>query len=80
MRVRTRTRTRDNCLVNLSFLAFHRLLGVSLKSLFALAANGILNVSAEDKTTGQKNKITITDDKDRLSKEEIEKMVQEAKK
>ncbi|KAL1545925.1 Heat shock cognate 70 kDa protein 2 [Salvia divinorum] len=43
-------------------------------------ANGILNVSAEDKTTGQKNKITITNDKGRLSKEEIEKMVQEAEK
>nr|KJB16980.1 hypothetical protein B456_002G258500 [Gossypium raimondii] len=33
-----------------------------------------------DKTTGQKNKITITNDKGRLSKEEIEKMVQEAEK
>nr|GMC85077.1 heat shock cognate 70 kDa protein 2 [Ipomoea batatas]GMC87182.1 heat shock cognate 70 kDa protein 2 [Ipomoea batatas] len=44
------------------------------------SANGILNVSAEDKTTGQKNKITITNDKGRLSKEEIEKMVQEAEK
>nr|GME09951.1 heat shock cognate 70 kDa protein 2-like [Ipomoea batatas]GME16556.1 heat shock cognate 70 kDa protein 2-like [Ipomoea batatas] len=43
-------------------------------------ANGILNVSAEDKTTGQKNKITITNDKGRLSKEEIERMVQEAEK
>ncbi|VAH19924.1 unnamed protein product [Triticum turgidum subsp. durum] len=45
---------------------------------FDIDANGILNVSAEDKTTGQKNKITITNDKGRLSKEEIEKMVQEA--
>jgi L1 cell adhesion molecule like protein len=42
-------------------------------------ANGILNVSAEDKTTGQKNKITITNDKGRLSKEEIERMVQEVR-
>ncbi|VAI28244.1 unnamed protein product [Triticum turgidum subsp. durum] len=40
----------------------------------------ITRVSAEDKTTGQKNKITITNDKGRLSKEEIEKMVQEAEK
>jgi heat shock 70kDa protein 1/2/6/8 len=47
---------------------------------FDMDANGILNVSAEDKTTGQKNKITITNDKGRLSKEEIEKMVQEAEK
>jgi len=37
-------------------------------------------VSAEDKTTGQKNKITITNDKGRLSKEEIERMVSDAEK
>ncbi|KAI6669007.1 hypothetical protein NL676_003892 [Syzygium grande] len=43
-------------------------------------SNGILNVSAEDKTTDQKNKIPFTSDKRRLSKEEIEKMVQEAEK
>jgi hypothetical protein len=30
---------------------------------FDIDANGILNVSAEDKSTGQKNKITITNDK-----------------
>jgi L1 cell adhesion molecule like protein len=45
-----------------------------------LLAAGILNVSAEDKTTGNKNKITITNDKGRLSKDEIERMVQEAEK
>ncbi|KAK7905099.1 hypothetical protein WMY93_017706 [Mugilogobius chulae] len=43
-------------------------------------ANGILNVSAVDKSTGKENKITITNDKGRLSKEEIEKMVQDADK
>ncbi|XP_020252256.1 heat shock cognate 70 kDa protein-like [Asparagus officinalis] len=42
---------------------------------FDIDVNGILNVSAEEKTSGQKNKITITNDKGRLSKEEIEKMV-----
>uniref|UniRef100_A0A0D3AEW4 Uncharacterized protein n=1 Tax=Brassica oleracea var. oleracea TaxID=109376 RepID=A0A0D3AEW4_BRAOL len=47
---------------------------------FDIDANGILNVSAEDKTTGQKNKITITNDKGRLSKDEIERMVQAAEK
>ncbi|MCI45898.1 heat-shock protein, partial [Trifolium medium] len=47
---------------------------------FEIDANGILDVSAEDMSTGQKNKITITNDKGRLSKEEIEKMVQEAAK
>merc|ERR1712118_198487 len=36
--------------------------------------------SAEDKSTGQKNKITITNDKGRLSKDEIERMVAEAEK
>jgi len=45
---------------------------------FDIDANGILNVSAQDKSTGKQNKITITNDKGRLSKEEIERMVQEA--
>jgi len=45
---------------------------------FDIDANGILNVSAEDKTTGKKNKITITNDKGRLTKEQIERMVSEA--
>ncbi|KAL0918103.1 hypothetical protein M5K25_010094 [Dendrobium thyrsiflorum] len=45
---------------------------------FDIDANGILNVSAEDKTSGQKNKITITNEKGRLSREEIEKLLQEA--
>lgn len=47
---------------------------------FDIDANGILNVSAEDKTAGVKNKITITNDKGRLGKEEIEKLVREAEK
>jgi len=47
---------------------------------FDIDANGILNVSAVDKSTGKQNKITITNDKGRLSKEEIERMVQEAEK
>ena len=45
---------------------------------FDIDANGILNVSAVDKSTGKENKITITNDKGRLSKEEIERMVKEA--
>ena len=47
---------------------------------FDIDANGILNVSASDKSTGKQNKITITNDKGRLSKEEIEKMVTDAEK
>ena len=45
---------------------------------FDIDANGILNVAAADKSTGKENKITITNDKGRLSKEEIERMVKEA--
>uniref|UniRef100_A0A914I9D0 Heat shock protein 70 n=1 Tax=Globodera rostochiensis TaxID=31243 RepID=A0A914I9D0_GLORO len=45
---------------------------------FDIDANGILNVSAQDKSTGKQNKITINIDKGRLSKDEIERMVQEA--
>ncbi|XVF21111.1 hypothetical protein REPUB_Repub12eG0062400 [Reevesia pubescens] len=78
-----RTRTRDN-----NLLGKFELSGIppaprgvpQITVCFDIDANGILNVSAEDKTTGQKNKITITNDKGRLSKEEIEKMVQEAEK
>jgi L1 cell adhesion molecule like protein len=47
---------------------------------FDIDANGILNVSAADKATGKHDKITITNEKGRLSKEDIEKMVQEAEK
>jgi len=47
---------------------------------FDIDANGILNVSACDKSTGKSNKITITNDKGRLSKEDIERMVEEAEK
>ncbi|XP_062612957.1 heat shock protein 70 B2-like [Saccostrea cucullata] len=47
---------------------------------FNLDANGILNVSAMDKSTGKSNKITITNDKGRLSKADIDRMVNEAEK
>ncbi|KAL7173443.1 hypothetical protein ACSBR2_032829 [Camellia fascicularis] len=78
-----RTRTKDNNLLGKFVLT-----GIppapqgvpQINVCFDIDANGILNVSAEDKTTGQKNKITITNDKGRLSKEEIERMVQEAEK
>jgi len=45
---------------------------------FDIDANGILNVTAVEKSTGKENKITITNDKGRLSKEDIERMVNEA--
>merc|ERR1712146_552716 len=47
---------------------------------FDIDANGILNVQAMDKASGKQEKITITNDKGRLTKEEIEKMVNDAEK
>ena len=47
---------------------------------FDLDANGILNVSAAEKSTGKSNKIEIKNDKGRLSPEDIERMVNDAEK
>jgi L1 cell adhesion molecule like protein len=47
---------------------------------FDIDANGILQVNALDKTTGKSKAITITNDKGRLTPEEIERMVREAEK
>merc|ERR1712005_79720 len=47
---------------------------------FDIDANGILNVSAQDKSTGKSNQIIITNEKGRLSQAEIDRMVQEAEK
>ncbi|KAF8561184.1 hypothetical protein P879_03494 [Paragonimus westermani] len=47
---------------------------------FDIDANGILNVSTVDKSTGKQNKITITNDKGRLSKQDVDRMVSEAEK
>merc|ERR1712117_981368 len=49
-----------------------------IEVMFDIDANGILNVSASDKSTGKAEKITITNDKGRLSKEDIDKMVNDA--
>ncbi|KAJ9689032.1 hypothetical protein PVL29_014601 [Vitis rotundifolia] len=76
-----RARTKDN-----NLLGKFELTGIppaprgvpQINVCFDIDANGILNVSAEDKTAGVKNKITITNDKGRLSKEEIEKLVKDA--
>jgi heat shock protein 5 len=45
---------------------------------FEIDSNGILNVGAQDKGTGKKEAITITNDKGRLTEEEIERMIKEA--
>lgn len=47
---------------------------------FDLDANGILNVSAMDKSTNKSNKITITNDAGRLSKDDVERLIKEAEK
>ena len=49
-----------------------------IEVVFDMDANGILNVSASEKSTGKTNKITITNDKGRLSQEEIDRMIEEA--
>ena len=45
---------------------------------FDIDANGILSVSAQDKATGARSRITISNDKGRLSKAEIERLVKQA--
>ncbi|KAI7859884.1 70 kDa heat shock protein 3 [Circinella umbellata] len=78
-----RARTKDN-----NLLGKFELTGIppaprgvpQIEVTFDVDANGILNVSALDKTTGKSNKITITNDKGRLSKEDIERMVADAEK
>uniref|UniRef100_A0A671SWB7 Endoplasmic reticulum chaperone BIP n=1 Tax=Sinocyclocheilus anshuiensis TaxID=1608454 RepID=A0A671SWB7_9TELE len=45
---------------------------------FEIDVNSILRITAEDKGTGNKNKITITNDQNRLTPEDIERMVKEA--
>jgi len=47
---------------------------------FDIDANGILNVNAKDKNTGKDEKITIKNDKGRLSQEEVDRMVADAEK
>merc|ERR1711865_1262933 len=51
-----------------------------IQVVFDIDANGILNVSASDKSTGKTNQITITNEKGRLSQSDIDRMVSEAEK
>jgi L1 cell adhesion molecule like protein len=76
-----RARTRDNHL-----LGRFELSGIppaprgvpQIEVTFDLDANGILNVTAMDKGSGNRNKITITNDSGRLSKDDVERMVRDA--
>jgi len=51
-----------------------------IKVTYAIDENGILNVTATEESTGKSNKITITNDKRRLTPEQIKRMVDEAAK
>jgi heat shock protein 1/8 len=76
-----RARTEDN-----NFLGEFELFDIppaprgdaKIKVCFDIDVNGILNVSAEEMTAGVSSKVIITNDKTRLSSEEIERMVQDA--
>merc|ERR1712207_127275 len=78
-----RTMTRDNHL-----LGKFDLTGIppaprgvpQIEVTFDIDANGILNVNASDKSSGKSEKITITNDKGRLSKDDIERMVSDGEK
>ncbi|CAG8815642.1 11253_t:CDS:2, partial [Dentiscutata erythropus] len=78
-----RARTKDN-----NLLGKFELTGIppaprgvlQIEVTFDIDMHGILNVSAVDKTTGRSNRVNITNDKGRLSKEEIERMVTDAEK
>ncbi|KAF9623569.1 hypothetical protein IFM89_003359 [Coptis chinensis] len=64
---------------DLLIVSFHLNRGTpQIEVTFEVDANGVLNVKAEDKAGGKSEKITITNDKGRLSQEEIYRMVQEA--
>merc|ERR1711896_55356 len=52
--------------------------GPQIEVTFEIDSNGIMNVGAEDKGTGKSEKITITNDKGRLTEDQIEKMIKEA--
>ena len=78
-----RARTKDN-----NLLGKFELSGISpappgvpqIEVTFDIDANGFLNVSAADKTTGKSNGIWINNDKARLSKEEVGRMVNDTEK
>ena len=76
-----RTRVTDNNLLGSFILSClpDTPRGQPLDVCFTIDENGILNVSAMEKSTGNMNEITITNDKERLSREEINKMIQEAR-
>lgn len=78
-----RTLTKDNTLLGkfqLDGIPAMRRGEPQIEVVFDIDANAILSVSASEKSSGKSSKITITNDKGRLSKEEIDRMVEEAEK
>ncbi|KAI5428609.1 hypothetical protein KIW84_033564 [Lathyrus oleraceus] len=74
-----RIKASENNLLGLFSLSVPRApRGLCIKVSFAIDADGILTVTAKEETTGVKKEITITNLNGRLSKEEIERMIQEA--
>jgi heat shock protein 1/8 len=75
--------TKDN-----SLLGMFELIGIPplpkgmprIKVIFTVDVNGIMSVQATEETTGNKNKIIIENRKDRLNKDDIDKMIKEADK
>jgi L1 cell adhesion molecule like protein len=75
-----RARSSDNNLLGFFNLSCHpgAPRGHPLDVCFTINENGILNVSAMEISTGNMNEITITNEKERLSREEIKNLIQEA--
>ncbi|KAG2403815.1 hypothetical protein LR48_Vigan549s012200 [Vigna angularis] len=74
-----RTKASENNLLGLFSLTFPPApRGYPILVCFGIDENGTLSVSAEDQTTGNKNQITITNNKERLSAEEMSRMIKEA--
>ncbi|KAJ3704927.1 hypothetical protein LUZ61_008632 [Rhynchospora tenuis] len=76
-----RARTQDNNLLGKFMLSGIRpapKMEPTINVCFEIDSNGILNVTAQDKGTGQQSKITVTNDDGRLSEEQIEKMIKDA--
>jgi len=77
-----RTRTSDNNLLgSFNFCGSpNALRGHPLTVCFSIDADGIISVTAEEESSGRKNSITITNDKERLSTEQVTRMMEEAEK
>jgi L1 cell adhesion molecule like protein len=76
-----RAKASDNNLLGSFIISFRpgARRGTPVEVCFTIDENGILTVSAMEKSTGNTNKITITNDKERLSRDKIKKLIEEAR-